>query len=51
MYLEKFNKAREAISLANSVDELAMIADTAEALRYAAQQAKQSINDQRRHAR
>jgi len=44
MYLEKFNKAREAISLANSVDELAMIADTAEALRYAALQAKQSIN-------
>ena len=44
MYLEKFNKAREAISLANSVDELAMIADTAEVLRYAAIQAKQSIN-------
>ncbi|MDA0195910.1 MAG: hypothetical protein O2887_17970 [Bacteroidetes bacterium] len=44
MYLEKFNKAREAISLANSVDELALIADQAEALRYAALQAKQSIN-------
>ena len=42
-YLEKFNIARQAVEIASNVDELALIADQAEAYRYAVRQAKQGI--------